>query len=146
MIKKVLVAALKYGAPLFLVALPAVAIYGEISPWEKSEEVLAKYSEGATILIGLRYQSGNKGGKLYSTQSRTYINIEGIPPKSKTIVVSVSADGRTEINERDGGLVTLVATYLFLMFVTWWFWFGPEKNTHNKSSESDAGKLSGASR
>jgi len=137
MIKKVLVAALKYGAPLLLAAIPVVAIYGELSPWEKSETALAKYSEGTTILTGVRYQSDNRGGNLYSTKSRTYINIAGIPPKSKTIVISVSADGSTEINERDGGLVAILAVSLFLIFATWWFWFRSEKNTHNNRLQID---------
>jgi hypothetical protein len=59
---------------------------------------------------------------------------------SQTIKVSANSDGEVQVKSSDGGLATFIATFLIMIFITWFSWYGHKVFTHNKSFQIDAAK------
>ena len=133
MIKTWLFAILKYVAPIFLLAIPAMIIYGFISPWYVSKEALSKYENNLVLLIGFRNESGSVGGKPFDRKSRTYLIIDD-DLQSKTLTVFAEFDKFNKIEEENGGLLMFVVWYLILTVITGYFWLKP----NNRPTASDA--------
>ena len=123
-------------APLSLVLLPAMAIYGQVNPWQPAIEALKHYDQNINILIGANYHfSGD-----YESQNRTYLLFSPNSLSSKTIFIETDNVGKYIVTESDGGLITVILVYVILILLTWWFWFKPKthNNTLNQTGANNA--------
>ena len=130
MIKKIIYFSLKYVSPVYLVLMTGVILFGVISPWDRMDEALGKYKDNIKLFVGYEFEHRNNVTK----EKRNYIVITD-KFASKTIQATLQQNGSLIAEERDGGLLQLIFSYLFMLFCAWWFWLTP----YNKSlKEADA--------
>jgi hypothetical protein len=123
---------IKIGAPLTLLLLPAVMLYGSFSTWEPAAAVLASYNSQTSIMIGFVKVSEHswQAGKMYdpSYTERTYILFPSVIRHPKTISIRQYADNSVQANENKYGFVPLFIWYLLCLVATWFLWIRhPEK-------------------
>jgi hypothetical protein len=129
-LKSILAKFLKFTSPLFLVLIPATAIYGFIEPWKPMEHEISKHPDSIAVMSGFTAKySGD-----YERLSRSYLLINPSKLESKTISLSIDSKGLRDLRIEEGGLLPAIIYYSFFAFCTYWFWF---KNTHNKSRQQD---------
>lgn len=109
----------KYLAPFFLILWPLVVLYDFVNPWPPSEQVLSKYKNEIVLLSG--FHSNTYGS--YKQYSRTYLIIKPDILTSKTVKITTESNGLHEVEEHEGGLIRIFASYMAFMVMTWWFWF-----------------------
>ncbi len=132
--RDILLWALKFGSPLFLVLVPVFMSYGLLNQHAESMKALSNYENEFILPTG--YESHWSGN--YESQVRSYLVVMTNPISSITIRLSSDNQGKFEIEQYDGGLLQLIMTYIALAIITWWFWI--RKNTHNKCMQSDRPK------
>jgi len=140
MVKKWLIVVFRYAPPLLLVIFLVMAIYDRITPWEQAETILDQYPESFSVLVGINSQSHHVDGEWYKNQENTYLVVKSDFSKSQTVKVSANSDGEVHVESSDGGLVTYISTFLALILITWFSWYGYKVFTHNKSFQVDAAK------
>ena len=135
-VKKFVFIVLKYASPLFLVLVPMVAIYGFMVPWPPIESELAKHPDSIAILSGVsaHYQGG------YEKVTKSYLLVSPKALESRSLSLTIDSKGLRELHQEEGGFITMVISYGFLAFCTYWFWV---RRAHNKSAQSDAAKPRG---
>ena len=132
MFKKWLKAVFKFVPPIFLVFIPATAIYGSIAPWDLSANALSKYPGQHSLLVGF----SSVRSKNSWSQTNTYLVIGPGFTTSKTIEVSADSNGKLEVKESEGGLLQFIITYVILILITWFSWSGYRMVAHNQSLNS----------
>lgn len=138
MIKSWFLAVFKYVPPIFLVLIPAMIIYGFSTQWHISKDVLSKYENSFILFVGFKKESGFVGDRTFDRQSRAYLIIDD-NLQSKTVTIYAEFGEFHEVHEEEGGLLTFIISYLFLIVVTWFFWVRP----HNKSLQPTADASAG---
>jgi hypothetical protein len=104
------------------VIIPALMIYGLYATWPIAEKELLKYNYDFKIQTGWHHVTGYNGGQYFENSSRSYILFKDNIIHVKSVTVSVDEKGSVKIEETNESVLPLVASYLFFMFVTWWFW------------------------
>jgi hypothetical protein len=113
---------LKYGSPLFLILVPTLIIYGSYATWPLAENALSKFNADFKIQTGYHYAKGYNGTHHFENISRSYYLFKDSLIYVKAVMISVDEKGNIKIEENNETILPLVASYLFFMFVTWWFW------------------------
>ena len=134
MINKFILTTAKYVAPIFVVIVPVVILYGHFYPWLESKDALSKYSNDYALLVGQVGMSSLSYEKL----QKTYIVLQPDKLASITVTVTVDSNGKREVNTQEGGFLYVLFTYILLLLITWWFWFRPK--THNTRLQADASR------
>jgi len=133
-IKNLIGTGLRFAAPIFLVVMPCVVIYGFINPWPPSQELLSKYPDSIVLLSAL---SHNQLGD-YVAHSKSYVLINPHNFSSHSVKLSIDSNGHKEIEEQEGGFLLMLASYLFFIATTWWSWFRRKTITRSSSGPTAA--------
>lgn len=124
---KILYWLIKIGAPIVVILLPGVALYGSFSSWEPASSALEKYKPERPIMVGFamakRYSLRDGAMRNESYRKRTYVLLPSTIRTFKTISVRKNADRSIVVTENRFGFPFLLVTYLACMVATWFFWF-----------------------
>ncbi len=134
MIKTWFLGILKSVSIIFVIAFPAIIIYGYFSPWDVSEKTLSKYENNIILLVGIKHKIGSVNGVTFDRKSRTYIIVDE-KFNSRTITVFAEFDVFINAEVKEGGLLKAVLWYLVIIVIFWYFWLTP----HNKQRNADSG-------
>lgn len=114
---------LKFGMPVYLILVPAMAFYGWLVPWPPAESALANHYGQTPVLVGTSYRNHYSLGQGRNiTSSRSYILFPAAVNDPKIITLTQKNGAAVTWSESQFGLL-LMLTWLVLCVVgTWWFW------------------------
>jgi hypothetical protein len=132
---RVMCLVMKYGFPLYFIVLPALAVYGALSP-RASAEMLRLQEPGQTpVLIGYSYRSRSTLGGSTSIESHSYLLVPQVVSRPKVVTI-LQTDRLTPVREDSiGGFIQLLLGLIVSAVGTWWFWFrrNPGRPPNNSS-------------
>jgi hypothetical protein len=117
---------LKVSMPLYLIALPLIAIFGWLNPWPPARQALSPYPGQTAITISLSYSS-----KWVSSQgttrnvSRSYILLPWTLQNAKVVLVNQRNGDIPRVSESTVEFLLFVGWLLISLFGTWWYWIRP---------------------
>ena len=126
---KILFWILKIGSLLILAVLPAIMLYGFLSPWQIASSILANYAPETPILVGVS-MSGSynfSSGKTHDdrVKEQHYILFPSVLKDHQIIRIAQTSEGSIVIMRDKYRLFYLLGGYLFFMIVTWFLWIKP---------------------
>ena len=125
----------KFGVPLALAILPALAIYGAFTPWQAADRVLQPYRDQVPVLVGASSKSSlvenNRELNWISTKfrSRSYVLLSTIF-KSPTVVSVEQVNDNfptSSVSQSKYFLVGLGLVYAFGISCIWRYWLRPSR-------------------
>lgn len=135
--KKMFYWLIKIGAPLTVILLPLVAIYGTIISWAPASPILAKYESETPIMVGFSegHQQAWIDGIVHdnSFSERQYILFPSVFAHPKIITIHQKADKTLTTSESALGFIYMVVWYIFCLGATWFLWFRKPKEDKNQS-------------
>jgi hypothetical protein len=136
--KKMFYWLIKIGAPLTVILIPAVALYGTMIGWMPASPTLAKFQPETPIMIGFSesHKQSWIDGTWYdnSYSQRQYILFPSVFRHPKIISIRQNAGKTLIVTESEYGFIYAVVWYLLCLIATWFFWFRPRKEDMNEST------------
>ena len=136
-LKKMFYWLIKICAPLTLILIPAVALYGTISAWMPAASTLAKYQSETPIMVGFnesRKQTWIDGTWHDSSYSeRQYILFPSVLHQPKVLSIQQNADKTLIVTQSEYGFIYIVVWYLLCLIATWFLWFRSRKEDMNQN-------------
>lgn len=128
---------IKFGAPLTLILIPAVAMYGMIKTWTPAADTLAKYQSETPIMVG--FSEGDEQTWINGTwhdnsySERQYILFPSVLHQPNIISIRQNADESISVSEIPYGFFYIIIWSLFCLIATWFLWFRRGKEDRNQS-------------
>ena len=114
---------LKFGFPLYLMLLPATALYGWFAPWPPAQTALAHYSGQTPVLVGASYNSHYSGGNGPTvTSSRSYVLLPTVVSDPKILTLTQRNGAAVTSSESRAGFFFMAVWLCICVIGTRWFW------------------------
>ncbi len=126
--RHVLLWLLKLSLPLMVIALPVVAIYDRLRPWDVAVHHLSLYGQQARLCVGSgsRYPSSGSEVLPDSYRQRTFVLLPSVIYSPKLVFVTEHLPDRdVTVEESILDFWLLAFTYVGSVWGTWWLWFHP---------------------
>jgi hypothetical protein len=115
-------AILKFGMPLSLLLVPALAIYGSLTPWPPIQSALDRYAGQTPLLVGASYQARYTDTGNTVSASRSYVMIPSVFSDPKLVTFSQHNQGQVVVAQSRSGLFFLIGWWVLCLLGIWWFW------------------------
>jgi hypothetical protein len=126
----------KFGCPFFTILFPVIGVYGALNPCEWADKALTQYDYRLKILVGTKNTASLYGNEeIARSNSRSYLIFPQKIEDFKIVDVSKfshnTQPNKVYTEESKLGGYTVLLSYLFFLFGTWWYWIRPK----HKSSD-----------
>ena len=132
---------IKFGAPLSLLLIPVVAVYGWIMPWHAIQPELERYAGQTPILVGASYRANYTNYGSTALESRSYIMVPSVFGTPRLVTFAQVNHGPVTVTQSATGLVLIAGWWMLCGFCTWWFWRhrAPSNNSFQRTPTRYAG-------
>jgi hypothetical protein len=114
---------LKFGLPLSLLLVPAMAIYGALVPWPAIQGTLSGYRGQTPIQVGGSYRAIHTTSTSNVWVARSYILFPAVLSDPKLVSFSQENDNPVSLSESRSALFLGLSWLILCAIGTWWFWF-----------------------